>query len=90
MNRIGIIVIAMLVIGCSTLTPQQIQDRQTVDIQNWANCEALLNENGVVWMGNHPHAYKKPHRIYEVRQDLQDAACWQRLGKHWIDHEPTL
>ena len=70
--------------GCTTLTPTQKWERDTIANQNWVNCETALKENGVVWIARHSHQSHRPHRIHEIHEDLIDAQCRRRLGRYWI------
>lgn len=86
------VLLLVLLTGCAGnfFTPDQLEWRHSIDIENWDNCEAVYNHYGVpTFHINHSHSIRSVRRIttFDIRDDLMVNRCRGVLGKkYWIDY----
>ena len=74
--------------GCaSTLTPEEREYQQAIDLENWVMCEKVYEQYGK-WTihRDHSHTRARPYPRGFVKQDLADNNCRKVLGEYWAEY----
>lgn len=79
----------LLIIGCATQDPRDVEYRRAVDAHNWALCEQAYIRNSIPTVHNN-HSHGKPMSpamaAVAVRDDLAIHRCRQVLGHYWSEY----
>ena len=78
---IAAIILILILAGCSTITPEQAEWNQGIDLENYNAC---YQGGGIFVHENHSHR----NRVHwsDIRQDLWNNQCKGKLGQHWIPY----
>lgn len=77
----------LLLASCAeTKTQDEIEWDRAMDRENWALCEKVYQQSGVVTY-HVGHSHQKGRKIYphEIKSDLAMNDCRQVLGPYWAE-----
>jgi len=74
----------LLLVGCASMTEDDVEYRHTVDMANWINCQNVYLREGKPTY--HRHHHKSRMKAVEIRDDVFVNSCRMVLGEEWIDY----
>ena len=84
---IGVITATTLgVVGCISSTNEERDYRRAIDSENWETCKLAYRQAQKAHVSIHMHLKGRPHRPYEIQEDLVSNHCRFVLGKYWAHY----
>ena len=76
----------LILSGCVTMTPEEIEWSRAMAKVNWETCAAMYSNAGVPTVHyQHEHGERDRVRIGDIRSDLLVNHCRMIVGKYWAE-----